>query len=510
MSFYSNNLVEILIFKKGIKIHMKNNKLLINVLFVLLFASVCAIFLLFFKSPEKTAAIKDMQISSGFESIKKYSSDDFSFGNFKQVSYKAEQPEIQKFVSGFISFLDDYEYVPGEKNPEFFKYFTNIDYNVDIFDPNYDHKMFSRSLQLINRYVYTDWWIGAEVKTEKIREIQILSKSENEKVDMLPKPVDKYTVGVIAEVERGSLFDANAKRTQDLRLMEFIIVRQNGQLKIHDLSTITDKKQIDSFLNKFDKSTTNEHITLNSLIKDLKNNTGSTYNSGSKINKYAPTPTDGLTQSINFEKVRNLDDRLIQAIVKDIDEKVVVIANCDENGNIESIGGGFFIKPGIIATNCHVIAGAKKLDIITHQGKKLELDGVIAADGVLDAALLKTKDEVGNPVKLGDANQLKREDALIAIGHPLGITYSVSTGVFDCFTRNNEVEFIKNRLPLSPGNSGGPLINTKGEVVGINTAINQFGDISFAIPVSYFDSVLKSLDRYKFADIKVLKLNQLN
>ena len=484
-------------------IHMNKKKLLINILSVLLLANLCAVFLYFFKSPEKGLIPKTNPQVYDFKTIKISSSDDFNLGDFKLISYKAEEPEIQKFVSDFIYFLDDYEYVPGKRNTKFYSYFTNIDYNTDLFDPSYDSKLFNESLRLISRYVYTDWWVGAEVKTKKISEIQILSKSVNEKVALLPNPVDKYTVGVIAEVERGSLLDANVKRYDDLRLMEITIVKENGQFKIHDLSLLTDNAQIKSFLGKFGNS---ESLSIDSLLKDLKNGTEDSYNSGKSINKYIPSATDGLPQNISFAKVKNLDDSKVGDIVKDIDEKVLVITSCDQNGKVESIGAGFFIRPGVIVTNCHVIAGAKKLNIITNKGKQIELDGIIAADGVLDIALLKTKDETGVPVKLGAVNELKREDALIAIGHPLGVTYSVSTGIFDAATKNQDVVFLKNRLPLSPGNSGGPLINVKGEVIGINTAINQFGDLSFAIPVSYLASVLKALDKYKFINIKAVEL----
>ena len=482
---------------------MNKKKFLVNILSILLLVNLCAVFLFLFKSPEKSLVQKNIPPISDFKTIKISSSDDFNLGTFKLISYKAEEPEIQKFVSDFIYFLDDYEYIPGKRNVKFYNYFTNIDYNTDLFDSSYDPKLFNESLRLISRYVYTDWWVGAEVKTKKISEIQILSKNVNEKIALLPNAVDKYTVGVIAEVERGSLLKANVKRYDDLRMMEFTIVKENGQFKIHDFSLLTDNDQIKSFLGKFGNS---ESLSIDNLLKDLKNGTGDAYNSSKKINKYIPSATDGLPQNISFAKVKNLDDLKVQNIVKNVDEKILVITNCDQNGKVESIGAGFFIRPGIIVTNCHVIAGAKKLNIITNKGKQIVLDGIIAADGVLDIALLKTKDETGEPVNLGAANELKREDALIAIGHPLGVTYSVSTGIFDNVTKNQDVMFLKNRLPLSPGNSGGPLLNEKGEVVGINTAINQFGDISFAIPVSYLDSVLKSLNKYKFIDIKVVEL----
>ena len=485
-------------------IHMKKKKLLVNILSILFLISLCTLFLFFFISPEKSLTIKNISETSDFKSIKISSSDDFSLGNFRLISYKTEEPEIQKYVSDFIHFLDDYVYVSGKKDPNFFSYFTNIDYNIGLFDPDYDPKLFKESLNLISRYVYTDWWVGAEVKIKKILEIQILSKSVNEKVDLLPNPVDKYTIGVIAEVERGSLLKSNVKRFEDLRMMEFIIIKENGQFKIHDFSMITDNNQIKSFISKFGN---NESLSLDNLINDLKSGTGDAYNSSKKINKYVPSASEGIPQNINYDKVKNLDDSIVQDIAKDINEKILVLTNCDENGKVKSIGTGFFIKPGIIVTNCHVVAGAKKLDIITHKGIKLELDGIIAADGVLDIALLKTKNEVGEPVKFGAVNELKKEDVLISIGHPLGVTYSVSTGVFDNLTKNQDVVFLKDRLPLVSGNSGGPLINVKGEVVGINTAVNQFGDISFAIPISYLDSSLKSLNKYEFGNIKVVKLN---
>ncbi|MDD2554394.1 MAG: trypsin-like peptidase domain-containing protein [Desulfotomaculaceae bacterium] len=168
----------------------------------------------------------------------------------------------------------------------------------------------------------------------------------------------------------------------------------------------------------------------------------------------------------------------------------------------EGLGSGFIIsKDGYILTNEHVIAGADKIAVtITGIDKDLEAK-VVGADSDLDLALLKIDSGADLPfLAMGNSDQIRVGNWVIAIGNPYGLDHTVTTGVISAKGRPISVEdrqyenLIQTDASINPGNSGGPLLNLKGEVVGINTAISaEAQGIGFAIPTSTVQLVLEDL-----------------
>ena len=170
-----------------------------------------------------------------------------------------------------------------------------------------------------------------------------------------------------------------------------------------------------------------------------------------------------------------------------------------------SLGSGFIIKEdGTVITNNHVISGAD--DILIRVNSKEYKAKVIGADPYMDIAVLKmqTKDKF-NTVKFGDSDKARVGDWVIAIGNPFGLGGTVTSGIVSA--RNRDIgmtrydDFIQTDASINQGNSGGPLFNLKGEVVGINTAIiapNQSGSIGigFAIPSNAASKVIEQLLNY--------------
>ncbi len=157
----------------------------------------------------------------------------------------------------------------------------------------------------------------------------------------------------------------------------------------------------------------------------------------------------------------------------------------------ESLGSGFIISAdGYILTNNHVVHGASKIMVKLSDRRELKAK-VIGTDERADIALLKIEAHHLPVVKLGDPNQLKVGEWVVAIGAPFGFDYSVTQGIVSAKGRSlpNEayVPFIQTDVPINPGNSGGPLINMRGEVVGINSQIYSrsggYMGLSFAIPI---------------------------
>ena len=167
-----------------------------------------------------------------------------------------------------------------------------------------------------------------------------------------------------------------------------------------------------------------------------------------------------------------------------------------------SLGSGFIIKEnGMVITNNHVIAGAD--DILIKVNSKEYKAQVIGADPYMDIAVLKmeTTDKF-KPVNFGDSDKARVGDWVVAIGNPFGLGGTVTSGIISARNRDINLtrydDFIQTDASINQGNSGGPLFNLKGEVVGINTAIiapGQAGSIGigFAIPANAASNVIDQL-----------------
>ena len=174
-----------------------------------------------------------------------------------------------------------------------------------------------------------------------------------------------------------------------------------------------------------------------------------------------------------------------------------------------SLGSGFIINTkGVVVTNNHVISGAD--DILVRVEDKEYKAKVLGADPYMDIAVLKieTKDQF-QPVSFGDSDKARVGDWAVAIGNPFGLGGTVTAGIISARNRDINLtrydDFIQTDASINQGNSGGPLFNLKGEVIGINTAIiapGQSGSIGigFAIPANAASNVIDQL--IKFGETK--------
>ena len=167
-----------------------------------------------------------------------------------------------------------------------------------------------------------------------------------------------------------------------------------------------------------------------------------------------------------------------------------------------SLGSGFIIQDnGTVITNNHVIANAE--DILVRVGDKEYKAKVLGADPYMDIAVLKMEtNEKFTTVKCGDSDKARVGDWAVAIGNPFGLGGTVTAGIISARNRDINLtrydDFIQTDASINQGNSGGPLFNLKGEVIGINTAIiapGQSGSIGigFAIPANAASNVINQL-----------------
>ena len=186
----------------------------------------------------------------------------------------------------------------------------------------------------------------------------------------------------------------------------------------------------------------------------------------------------------------------------------------DDQERRDGSGSGFFIrKDGYILTNYHVVSGARKLTVTLESGEKLPAT-VKGKDESLDIALLKVDPPHDMPtLPMGDSESLRTGEWVVAIGNPLGYEHSVTVGVVsgkgrplrDLSRDPSLANYIQTDAAINFGNSGGPLMNARGEVVGINTAITRnyqgggnympgvIQGIGFALPINAASAVLDQL-----------------
>ena len=174
---------------------------------------------------------------------------------------------------------------------------------------------------------------------------------------------------------------------------------------------------------------------------------------------------------------------------------------------VEGVGSGVIIdQNGYILTNNHVIDDAKRLKVTLTDGQMLN-GKVIGKDEITDLAVVKAEDistdesNVLPYAHLGNSDDLKIGQVVIAIGNPFGLTGgpTVTAGIISSLNRNIQfengmLELIQTDAAINPGNSGGPLVNTKGEVIAINTAKMPYAHgIGFAVPINIAKSIMNEL-----------------
>ncbi len=168
-----------------------------------------------------------------------------------------------------------------------------------------------------------------------------------------------------------------------------------------------------------------------------------------------------------------------------------------------SQGSGFIVaKEGYIVTNAHVMEGAKAANIITYDGKTHTVSR-IGENREIDVILLKIEDESYEPLSLEDSDKAQVGEKVIAIGNPLGLQFSVSEGIVSAVHReggNRLNAYIQTDAPLNPGNSGGPLINRKGKVIGMNNFKVSGGEnLGFALESNYIKSAVNDISTQAYS-----------
>jgi serine protease Do len=173
-----------------------------------------------------------------------------------------------------------------------------------------------------------------------------------------------------------------------------------------------------------------------------------------------------------------------------------------EGYEVKGLGTGLIVsKDGFILTNNHVVAGADEVTV-TMSDKHQFKAKVVGTDPRTDLAVIKVAADHLQPALLGDSDTVRIGEWVVAVGHPFGLSHTITAGIVSAKGRANVgvtdyEDFIQTDAAINPGNSGGPLVNLNGEVIGINTAIatrnGAYMGVGFAIPINMAKTIMQSL-----------------
>lgn len=216
-------------------------------------------------------------------------------------------------------------------------------------------------------------------------------------------------------------------------------------------------------------------------------------------------PAAGAPRPVNRPTTGDADllDAYSQAVihvVERVSPAVISVTSRDENGRGGG-GSGFIVTPdGYAITNSHVVDDRPNLEAETAEGDKLRAQ-LVGDDPATDLAVVRLSASGLPYAQLGDSEALRVGQLVIAMGSPLGLQSTVSTGVVSALGRNMRARdgrlienIVQHAAPINPGNSGGPLVDSRGLIVGINTAIIAMAQgLGFAIPSNTAEWVLQEI-----------------
>lgn len=183
-------------------------------------------------------------------------------------------------------------------------------------------------------------------------------------------------------------------------------------------------------------------------------------------------------------KVQSQEELSAEKIYEKVDNSIVVVLAYDKEGNVYQGSGVVIDKKGFIVTNQHVCKDANKITI-KHYGKEIKNVEIYKSDEVKDIMVLKISDNFLTPITLGSSSSLKAGQRIYAVGSPEGYENSISEGIISGFrTNDNNVKLIQMTAPITEGSSGGAVLNSKGELIGLSMSGQHDGSLYFAVPIN--------------------------
>jgi regulator of sirC expression with transglutaminase-like and TPR domain len=185
------------------------------------------------------------------------------------------------------------------------------------------------------------------------------------------------------------------------------------------------------------------------------------------------------------------EEATVEKLAESVRKSVVVITTPGRDAKRGGLGTGFVIGEGLIATNYHVIGEGRAISVETADGKKHEATAVHAFDRNLDLAIIRIAAKDLPALKLADSSRLKDGQSLVAVGNPLGLRHSVVSGLLSGKREIEGRSMLQLAMPVERGNSGGPVVDREGKVVGILTMKSAVTEnLGFAVAVNSLKPLL--------------------
>ena len=188
-----------------------------------------------------------------------------------------------------------------------------------------------------------------------------------------------------------------------------------------------------------------------------------------------------------------------QKIAKKAFRSTVLLVMEDANGQPLALGSGFFVREGEIASNLHVVEGASGgYAKLVGQDAKLDIQGITAIDAKRDLVILKVPTKRSPILTLGNSKAAQVGERIYAVGNPKGLEGTFSQGIISSIRDIDTDKLLQITAPISPGSSGGPVLNVKAEVIGVSVATFKGGqNLNFAIPSVYLQELLEKAGSVK-------------
>lgn len=185
-----------------------------------------------------------------------------------------------------------------------------------------------------------------------------------------------------------------------------------------------------------------------------------------------------------FSQPISTDELTADKIYEKVDNSIVVVLAYDNLGNVFQGSGVVINNEGMIVTNHHVCKDASKIEI-KHYSKEIKNVTIYKYDEIKDILILKTDDNSFTPITYGSSSNLKTGQRIYAVGSPEGYENSISEGIISGFrTDENNVKLIQMTCPITDGSSGGAVLNSKGELIGLSVSGQHEGSLYFAVPIN--------------------------
>lgn len=408
--------------------------------------------------------------------------------NKKYILSNKEKREIEDLIKNYLNALTKTDLSSTKYSGDINKYLVRFpSMSLDEYDDFYNNSKYKDyldgniSLNAIHMLFYSREFKYKDLKNisyDYISKDEIITKVYLNDVSL--KYSDKvYTLDSILEL---------SIRYED----------ESKQYKIFNIN-IEWVRDLEDYLNKIDGTE-----------RSINNKKSSALNN---IVSYVPSGYSNL----NYDKLKKLNSNIVNKIYNDNKNSIVVLNAVNDKSLPTGNATGFFIKEGIVVTtykSLYTMIDNDSVRIYADlNGKFVLVDGVVAVYPSLNVAILKLKEEVGTPVKIGDSEKIQKNDPVIIISSSIGLTSTVKTGIY-INTIKDDIKILRTSLPLANGDTGSPIFDTEGLVIGINNDVKTNDDLYYSginnsVAIGVLKNVIESIKNTSFSNLKITELSNL-